>query len=108
MLSSKRVVLPLVGSSFLPGKAKETIEEIEDQELAQIVWAEYYFFAAQYAREDVYRCFEKIMKENTPIEEKASCVFAYYVISIFIHIPPQEEIPPLEQYISYLTLEVEY
>ena len=64
-------------------------------------------FAAQYAREDVYRCFEKIMKENTPIEEKASCVFAYYVISIFIHIPPQEEIPPLEQYISYLTLEVE-
>lgn len=47
------------------------------------------------------------MKENTPIEEKASCVFAYYAISIFIHIPPQEEIPPLEQYISYLTLEVE-
>ncbi|WP_370784309.1 ubiquitin-like protein [Faecalibacillus intestinalis] len=64
-------------------------------------------FAAQYAREDVYRCFEKIMKENTPIEEKASCVFAYYVINIFIHILPQEEIPPLEQYISYLTLEVE-
>ena len=27
MLSSKRVVLPLVGSFFLPGKAKETIEE---------------------------------------------------------------------------------
>lgn len=47
------------------------------------------------------------MKENTPIEEKASCVFAYYVINIFIHILPQEEIPPLEQYISYLTLEVE-
>ena len=148
MLSLKRVVLPLVGSSFLPGKAKETIEEIEDQELAQIAWAEYYFFsakakecveivekylnhedvilrlsadmlytfsnltlgdafAAQCAREDVYRCFEKIMKENTPIEEKASCVFAYYAISIFIHIPPQEEIPPLEQYISYLTPEVE-
>ena len=145
MVSSKRVVLPLVGSSFLPGEAKETIEEIEDQELAQIAWAEYYFFsakakecveivekylnhedvilrlsadmlytfsnltlgdafAAQYAREDVYRCFEKIMKENTPIEEKASCVFAYYVISIFIHIPPQEEIPPLEQYISYLPI----
>lgn len=129
MVSSKRVVLPLVGSSFLPGEAKETIEEIEDQELAQIAWAEYYFFsakakecveivekylnhedvilrlsadmlytfsnltlgdafAAQCAREDVYRCFEKIMKENTLIEEKASCVFAYYVISIFIHIPP--------------------
>ena len=145
MVSSKRVVLPLVGSSFLPGEAKETIEEIEDQELTQIAWAEYYFFsakakecveivekylnhedvilrlsadmlytfsnltlgdafAAQCAREDVYRCFEKIMKENTPIEEKASCVFAYYVISIFIHIPPQEEIPPLEQYISYLPI----
>ena len=47
MLSSKRVVLPLVGSFFLPGKAKETIEEIEDQELAQIAWAEYYFFSAK-------------------------------------------------------------
>ena len=47
MLSLKRVVLPLVGSSFLPGKAKETIEEIEDQELAQIAWAEYYFFSAK-------------------------------------------------------------
>lgn len=47
MLSSKRVVLPLVRSSFLPGKAKETIEEIEDQELAQIAWAEYYFFFAK-------------------------------------------------------------
>ena len=30
MLSLKRVVLPLVGSSFLPGEAKETIEEIEE------------------------------------------------------------------------------
>lgn len=37
MLSSKRVVLPLVGSFFLPGKAKETIEEIEDQELAKLL-----------------------------------------------------------------------
>lgn len=43
MVSSKRVVLPLVGSSFLPGEAKETIEEIEDQELAQIAWAERLF-----------------------------------------------------------------
>ena len=118
MLSSKRVVLPLVGSCFLPGKAKETIEKIEDKELAQIAWAEYYFFsakakkcvkivenylnhedmmlrlsadmlytfsnltlgdayAAQCAREDVYQCLEKTMKENASLEEKASCVFAY-------------------------------
>ena len=60
MLSSKRVVLPLVGSFFLPGKAKETIEEIEDQELAQIAWAEYYFFSAK-AKE----CVEIV--ENTQI-----------------------------------------
>ena len=143
MLSSKRVILPLVGSCFLPGKAKEIIEKIEDKELAQIAQAEYYFFsakatecvkivenylnhedkmlrlsadmlytfsnltlgdvrAAQRAREDVYQCLKKIMKENVSLEEKASCVFAYYVISIFIHIPPQKEIPSLEQYIPHL------
>ena len=34
MLSSKRVVLPLVGSCFLPGKAKETIEKIEGERYA--------------------------------------------------------------------------
>ena len=37
MKISDRVILPLVGSAFQPGKAAEAIEKIEDKELAQIV-----------------------------------------------------------------------
>lgn len=42
----KRVVLPLVGSSFEPGQAKEVIQSIEDKELADIARAEAYYFSA--------------------------------------------------------------
>lgn len=47
MKTSDRVILPLVGSAFQPGKAAEAIERIEDKELAQIAQGEYYFFSAQ-------------------------------------------------------------
>ena len=47
---SDRVILPLVGSAFQPGKAAEAIEKIEDKELAQIAQGEYYFFSAQAER----------------------------------------------------------
>ena len=47
MKISDRVILPLVGSAFQPGKAAEAIEKIEDKELAQIAQGEYYFFSAQ-------------------------------------------------------------
>ena len=47
MKTSDRVILPLVGSAFQPGKAAEAIERIEDKELARIAQGEYYFFSAQ-------------------------------------------------------------
>lgn len=50
MKISDRVILPLVGSAFQPGKAAEAIEKIEDKELAQIAQGEYYFFSAQAER----------------------------------------------------------
>lgn len=59
---------------------------------------------AQSAREDVYKCLKRIFQNDDTNEKKASCVFAFYVISIFIHIPPEEDIPPLEKYIPYLPI----
>ena len=50
MKISDRVILPLVGSAFQPGKAAEAIERIEDKELVQIAQGEYYFFSAQAER----------------------------------------------------------
>lgn len=43
----KRTVLPLVGSSFEPGKMEEAIRAIEDAELADIARAESYYFSAR-------------------------------------------------------------
>lgn len=63
---------------------------------------------AQIAREDVTLCLKKVQKktmvngENVVGEELASCVFAYYVISIFLHIMPDGDIPSLKQAIPYL------
>ena len=140
MKISDRVILPLVGSAFQPGKAAEAIETIEDKELAQIAQEEYYFFsaqaekcvetvkdylnhddmilrlsadmlytfanlqAAQCTREDVQQCLTRAMQENAPVNVKASCLFAFYVISIFLHILPEEGTPPLQQYIPYLPI----
>ena len=143
--NKKRTVLPLVGSAFEPGGAKEAIERIQDKELSEIAQAELYFFSAQAencvkivenylssedimlrlsadmlytfanltlgnareaqsSREDVYKCLKWVFQEDETNEKKASCVFAFYVISIFIHIPPEENIPPLEKYIPYLPI----
>lgn len=143
--NKKRTVLPLVGSAFEPGGAKEAIERIQDKELSEIAQAELYFFSAQAencvkivenylssedimlrlsadmlytfanltlgnareaqsSREDVYKCLKWAFQEDETNEKKASCVFAFYVISIFIHIPPEENIPPLEKYIPYLPI----
>ena len=145
MKISDRVILPLVGSAFQPGKAAEAIEKIEDKELAQIAQGEYYFFsaqaekcvetvkdyldhddvmlrlsadmlytfanltlgdsqAAQHTREDVHQCLTRAMQEDTPVNVKAACLFAFYVISTFLHIPPEEGTPPLQQYIPYLPI----
>ena len=60
--------------------------------------------AAQRTREDVHQCLTQAMQEDVPVNVKAVCLFAFYVISIFLHIPPEEGTPPLQQYIPYLPI----
>ena len=60
--------------------------------------------AAQRIREDVHQCLTQVMQEDAPVNVKAACLFAFYVISIFLHIPPEEGTPPLQQYIPYLPI----
>lgn len=57
---------------------------------------------AQRTRADVEICLQKTLAENVQEEEMASCVFAYYLTSIFLHISPKAEAPSLEQCIQYL------
>lgn len=57
---------------------------------------------AQEAREDVKHCLKKYFIDNASDDTKAACLFAYYVVSILLHILPEKEIPSLEQYIYFL------
>lgn len=57
---------------------------------------------AQKARAEVKECLKEILQKNSSQKEIASCLFAYYVICIFIHINPEEEFPALDEYIQYL------
>ncbi len=58
--------------------------------------------AAQLAREDVHICLRKALQDGTDSETQASCLFALYVISVLIHIPPKEDLPLLKDYLRYL------
>ena len=58
--------------------------------------------AAQLAREDVHICLRKALQDGTDSEMQASCLFALYVISVLIHIPPEEDLPLLKDYLRYL------
>ena len=57
---------------------------------------------AQAARTDVVECLKCSLTEDTSEEIKAACIFAYYLISIFLHIRPDVEVPPLERAIPNL------
>ena len=46
--------------------------------------------AAQMAREDVHICLKKALEDEIDLETQASCLFALYVISVLIHIPPEK------------------
>ena len=52
-----RIILPLVGSSFEPGKMEEAIDSIKDAQLAEIVHAEACYFSA-----DATGCVEIVKK----------------------------------------------
>ena len=43
-MKCKRTVLPLLGTAFEPGRLADTLNEFEDEELAEIAQAEAYFF----------------------------------------------------------------
>lgn len=142
-MKCKRTVLPLLGTAFEPGRLADTLNEFEDEELAEIAQAEAYFFsaqaeacvkivekylnsedvilrmsadmlytfanltlgdamAAQMAREDVHICLKKALEDEIDLETQASCLFALYVISVLIHIPPEKEMPLLSDYLRYL------
>ena len=142
-MKCKRTVLPLLGTAFEPGRLADTLNEFEDEELAEIAQAEAYFFsaqaeacvkivekylnskdvilrmsadmlytfanltlgdamAAQMAREDVHICLKKAFEDEIDLETQASCLFALYVISVLIHIPPEKEMPLLSDYLRYL------
>lgn len=44
-MKCKRTVLPLLGTAFEPGRLADTLNEFEDEELAEIAQAEAYFFS---------------------------------------------------------------
>ena len=77
-MKCKRMVLPLLGTAFEPGRLADTLNEFEDEELAEIAQAEAYFF--QHRQKPV--C--KLQK------------------SVLIHIPPEKELPLLSDYLRYL------
>lgn len=57
---------------------------------------------AQAAQADVVECLRQSLTEETSEEIRAACIFAYYLISIFLHIRPDGKVPPLEKAIPYL------
>lgn len=59
---------------------------------------------AQAAQLDAKQCLQRAFQENAEEEIKAACVFANYLIHIFLHIQVEEEMPSLEAYISYLPM----
>ena len=59
---------------------------------------------SQAARLDVRQCLQRAFEDDAEVEIKAACVFAYYLINIFLHVEVENEIPALEAYISYLPI----
>lgn len=57
---------------------------------------------AQAARIDVKQCLQKALEEDACTGIKSTCIFAYYLINIFLHIETEREMPALEGCISDL------
>ena len=56
---------------------------------------------AQISREHIRDCLEIVMRTGAPEEIKAACVFAAYISTVLLHIPP-EGLPAIKDYIRYL------
>lgn len=59
---------------------------------------------SQASRLDVRQCMQRAFEDDAEAEIKAACVFAYYLINIFLHVEVENEMPALEDYISYLPI----
>ena len=71
---NKYTVLPLLNSSFEPGKAQETVEQFEDKDFRNIAMAELYYFTGR-AKE----CCEitELYLENEKMELRLSACMLY-------------------------------
>lgn len=102
---------------YFSAKAKECVDLVEkylssEDIMLRLTADMLYTFAnltlgdarkAQVAREDVKQCLSQVMKdEKCDDEVRASCIFAYYVISTFLHIPVEEGNPALDEHIAHL------
>lgn len=58
--------------------------------------------AVRHSREDAFCCMKQAFEQDMSNEAKASCVFAYYLMTVFLHIPPNKEFPDLQDYTQYL------
>ena len=56
---------------------------------------------AQISREHIRDCLEIALRSDEPNEIKAACVFASYISTVLLHIPP-EGLPEIKDYIRYL------
>lgn len=53
-------------------------------------------------RDDVQVCLKHVWQDNENNEVKAACLFAWYIVSVLIHIPPENEFSTLYDYLRYL------
>lgn len=53
-------------------------------------------------REDVQTCLKNVWQDNENNEVKASCLFAWYIVSVLIHVPLENEFSTLYDYLRYL------
>lgn len=102
------VVLPLLNSSFEPGRAREVVEGFVDVDLRNIARAELFYFtgqaeecilygysnltlgnvaAAKRGMEGIQSCVKLAMKKKVPKDVYASCLLAGYVGAVLLHLP---------------------
>ncbi|MCD7776255.1 MAG: hypothetical protein LUH54_02660, partial [Firmicutes bacterium] len=70
------VLLPLVNSSFQPGRCRETINEIKDEHERDIAMGEYYYFSGQ--PEEAAKSMEPYLANTDTVLRLSAClVYAY-------------------------------
>ena len=75
-MEQKRVVLPLMGSTFAPGTATKIINQMEDKELAEIAQAEAYYFSAQ-AKECIQIVEKYLDSEDINLRMSADALYTF-------------------------------